>query len=214
MWRLAANMMNILLDPAVIGMAALFLSVMWMLRDEKDRTRPLLVIVLGINLFYGWLLSFVMGQERDDPVQVRLHPAKSGHRARRSSVRCRGIASAGTFTAPGDLSIDGSHDDCLVPVAREHGQSRPIVVAYIAEMTTGPLLYTIVPGCGPLHAFSHAVAASAHCAFCRGSVDRNAECFPSLRVAATLRSSRSPAADYDRPSSSSLREQFSPRSRW
>src|ERR1700759_2472169 len=53
----------ILFNPAVIGLAALFLSVLWMLRDEKDRTRPFLVVALVVNLFYGWLLSFVMGRE-------------------------------------------------------------------------------------------------------------------------------------------------------
>src|ERR1700759_4092404 len=53
----------ILFNPAVIGLAALFLSVLWMLRDEKDRTRPFLVVALVVNLFYGWLLAFVMGRE-------------------------------------------------------------------------------------------------------------------------------------------------------
>ena len=61
--QLAGNMMNIILSPALLGLAALFFSVVWMLRDDRDRTRPLLVIALVINLFYGWLLSFVMGRE-------------------------------------------------------------------------------------------------------------------------------------------------------
>src|ERR1700676_1856980 len=56
-------MLSILFNPAVVGMTALFLSVVWMLRDEQDQTRPFLVVALVINLFYGWLLSFVMGRE-------------------------------------------------------------------------------------------------------------------------------------------------------
>src|SRR5579863_5254898 len=56
-------MLSILFNPAVIGLMAVFLSVIWMLRDEKDRARPLLVIALVVNLVYGWLLSFVMGRE-------------------------------------------------------------------------------------------------------------------------------------------------------
>jgi len=56
-------MLAFLVNPAVIGLAVLLLSIVWMLRDEKDRTRPLLVIALVLNLVYGWVLAFVMGKE-------------------------------------------------------------------------------------------------------------------------------------------------------
>jgi len=47
----------------VIGVLALFLSVIWMLRDEKDKTRPLLVFALILNLFFGFLLTVFMSRE-------------------------------------------------------------------------------------------------------------------------------------------------------
>jgi hypothetical protein len=47
----------------VIGLLALFLALVWMLRDDKDKTRPILVFALVLNLFYGFLLTVVMGKE-------------------------------------------------------------------------------------------------------------------------------------------------------
>jgi hypothetical protein len=41
---------------------ALFLSVLWMLKDERDKTRPMLVFALTLNLFFGFLLTVVMSR--------------------------------------------------------------------------------------------------------------------------------------------------------
>src|SRR5437660_11446619 len=57
------HVLRLFFNPAIIGIAALFLSILWMLRNDRDRTRPLLVIALVINLFYRWLLSTLMGRE-------------------------------------------------------------------------------------------------------------------------------------------------------
>ena len=57
------NIVRILLSPPLIGIVAVFLSVVWMLRDEKDRTRPALVIALVLNLFYGLVLNLLIGRE-------------------------------------------------------------------------------------------------------------------------------------------------------
>src|SRR5258708_5201682 len=147
-------MLNFLFNPAVIGMTAVFLSVLWMLRDEEDRTRPFLVAALVLNLFYGWLLSYVMGRENGlvpwkyDYLLLKLDDAL-------------GIPTA---------TIAGMLQQVRVPllviyqlmvpmmiawflVARRYSASRSIVVAYVAEMMTGPILYAIVPGCGPIYAF-------------------------------------------------------------
>jgi len=43
------HLLLFLLNPGVIGVLALFLSVIWMLRNEKDKTRPLLVFALILN---------------------------------------------------------------------------------------------------------------------------------------------------------------------
>ncbi len=180
-------MLNIFFNPAVIGMTALFLSVVWMLRDEEDKTRPLLVVALVINLFYGWLLSYVMGRENG------LVPWKYDH------VLLNLDEAMGFPTA----NLAGMLQQIRIPllviyqlmvpmmiawflVARRYSASRCIVVAYVAEMMTGPILYAIVPGCGPLYAFRaqwlhpHVVQAVA----VRLSGMPNA--FPSLHAATAL----------------------------
>ena len=57
------HLLSLLLNPGVVGAMALFLSVVWMLRDQKDKTRPLLVFALTLNLFFGFLLTITMGTE-------------------------------------------------------------------------------------------------------------------------------------------------------
>ena len=54
---------DILLSPSTIAIIALFLSVIWMLRDEKDKARIELVFALVLNLFYGVLLNIFMSRE-------------------------------------------------------------------------------------------------------------------------------------------------------
>lgn len=151
---IAAHLFATLFNPAVIGLAALFLSVLWMLRDEKDRTRPFLVVALVVNLFYGWLLSFVMGRENG------LVPWKYDH------VLANLDRSLGVPTATIAQALQQVRFPLLVVyqlmvpvmivwflVARRNRLSESLVIAYVAEMIVGPVLYAIVPACGPLYAF-------------------------------------------------------------
>src|ERR1017187_1050990 len=57
------HLLALLLNPAIIGLSALLLSVIWMLRDERDKTRPLLVFALTLNLVFGFLLTVFMSRE-------------------------------------------------------------------------------------------------------------------------------------------------------
>ena len=148
-------MLHALLNPGLVGIVALFLSIVWMLRDEKDRTRPLLVLALVINLFYGWLLTVVMGKEdglvpwKFDSVLAVLDQA---------------------LGVPWTLVANGLNGDMRIPlrvvyelmvpmmvawflVAREGRASGSLVLAYVSEMVTGPIFYAIVPACGPAYAF-------------------------------------------------------------
>lgn len=180
-------MLSILFNPAVIGLTAVFLSVVWMLRDEKDRTRPFLVVALVVNLFYGWLLSFVMGRENG------LVPWKYDY-VLHNLDEALGIptaAIAGTLQEVRFplLVIYQSMVPMMIAwflVARRHRVSGSLVVAYVAEMVTGPLLYAIVPGCGPVYAFHgrwlHPPAV--HAATIKLSGMPNA--FPSLHTATAL----------------------------
>jgi hypothetical protein len=49
------RLLAILTNPAILGTLALFFAVVWMLRDQKDKSRPLLVFALTLNLFFGFL---------------------------------------------------------------------------------------------------------------------------------------------------------------
>jgi len=147
-------MLNVLFNPDVIVLTALFLSVVWMLRNEKDRTRPLLVIALVVNLFYGGLLSFVMGHENGllpwkyDYVLLNLdHALGVPGTAIAQMLQQVRIPLLVTYELMVPMMI------AWFLVARRHNASGSIVVAYVAEMITGPILYAILPGCGPLYAF-------------------------------------------------------------
>ena len=176
------------LNPAAIGLIALFASVIWMLRDERDRTRPVLVVALVINLAYGFLLNVIMGQENG------LVPWKFDHilAAMDTSlgIDTPGIASS---LQGGWRLMLGIVYDLMVPtmivwyiVGRYKSGPGSILHAYIAEMLTGPLLYAIVPACGPLYAFGPAWlhAPVAHAGLIRLSGMPNA--FPSLHVGTAI----------------------------
>lgn len=147
--------LSVILNPAMLGVLALFLSIVWMLRDEKDRTRPLLVLAVVINLFYGVLLNLTMSREG------ALFPWKYDH-----VLYCLD-ESLGLHAAVVARALQGHWHialwviyQAMVPmmivwflVTRYRGWRGSVVLAYVAELIFGPLLYTIVPACGPLYAF-------------------------------------------------------------
>jgi len=149
------GVLNFILAGPVFGILILFLGVIWMLRDEKDKSRPLLVGALVLNLFYGFLLSTLMGREGG------LVPWKFDH------VLYHMDASLGVQTAAIAGPLQGfwriplwAIYQMMVPmmivwflVVRKRRLSGSIVFAYVAELVAGPLLYLIVPACGPIYAF-------------------------------------------------------------
>jgi len=182
------HLLALLLNPAILGFLALFLSVFWMLRDESDRTRPLLVMALTLNLFYGFLLTVFMSKEGS------LLPLKY------DDVLFRMDAALGVSAAAVALPLQGAWRvplvvvyQLMVPmmifwflVTRNRYQRGSVVLAYVAELVAGPVLYAFLPACGPVYAFGArwlhppAVEASA----IRLSGMPNA--FPSLHVATAL----------------------------
>jgi hypothetical protein len=181
-------MLQILLNPSFIALAALFLSIVWMMRDEKDRTRPLLVLALVVNFFYGFLLTAVMGKENSlVPWKYDFVLANLDRVLGVTSTRLA-LALQGGLRLP--LAIVYQ---VLVPmmvawflVARARRAPGSIVVAYVAEMVIGPILYAIVPACGPIYAFGKAWLAPPAVSpeLVRFSGMPNA--FPSLHVATAL----------------------------
>jgi hypothetical protein len=144
-----------LANPAIIYAIALFLSVIWMLRNEKDKARVELVFALSLNIFYGVLLNIFMAREG------AAFPWKFDHILMRLDASL-GIQAA--FIAP---LLQGSPRiplwivyELMIPMmiawfllTRYRRCPGSIILAYVAELVSGPLLYAIVPACGPLYAF-------------------------------------------------------------
>ncbi|MGD1106643.1 MAG: phosphatase PAP2 family protein [Terracidiphilus sp.] len=149
------HILQILLSPPVLGIVALFLSAVWMLRDQKDKTRPLLVFALALNLFYGFLLTTVMGSEGG------LFPWKFDHilfcvdqslglQAASIARPLQGFARIPLWVVY-QLMVPMMIVWFLVTSYRKLRAS--VVLAYVAELVTGPLLYALLPACGPIYAF-------------------------------------------------------------
>ena len=146
---------KLFLTPAFLALALLAIAVVWMLRDQEDRTRAQLVIALVVNLFYGTTLNLLMGGEGG------LFPWKYD-RILFGLDRALGLeASTVAAHLQGFVRIPlGICYQLMVPmmivwffVSRSTRNAGSIVLAYIAEMLIGPLLYAIVPACGPIYAF-------------------------------------------------------------
>jgi hypothetical protein len=149
------RVVDILLNPLAIAIIALFLSVLWMLKDEKDKVRVELVFALVLNLFYGVLLNIFMSREGS------IFPWKFDH------ILFRLDASLGIQAASIARPLQGSLHiplwivyQSMVPMmiawyllTRNRRSPGSIILAYVAELVSGPLLYTIVPACGPIYAF-------------------------------------------------------------
>jgi PAP2 superfamily len=149
------RLLAILTNPAILGTVALFLSVVWMLRDQKDKTRPLLVFALTLNLFFGFLLTVFMSREGG------LLPWKFDY------VLARLDQSLGITAAPIARPLQGVFRiplmviyQLMVPmmicwffVTITRNRRGSVVLAYVGELVAGPLLYAVFPACGPIYAF-------------------------------------------------------------
>jgi hypothetical protein len=149
------RLFDVLSHPAIIAIVALFLAIIWMLKDEKDKTRAGLVFGLIINFFYGTLCTLFMRGEgsafpwKYDHVLARLDGSLG--------LDGTGIAQALARIPHNSLWIVY---DAMVPmmiiwylVTRYWHSQGSVVIAYVAELIAGPLLYAIVPACGPAYAF-------------------------------------------------------------
>ena len=182
------RLLGLLLNPGTVAMLALFASVVWMLKDEKDKSRPFVVFALVLNLVFPWLFSVVLGGEdsyfsgRYDHILARIDDSLG--------------ASAASIALPlqGALRIPLSvvyqtiipMMICWLVVARNRERRGSLVFAYVAVLLGGPILYTIVPACGPIYAFG---AGWLHPPAVRAEVIRLAgmpNAFPSLHLGTAL----------------------------
>jgi hypothetical protein len=180
---------SIVSSPAFVGMFLLFLALLWMLKNPKDAARPILAFALVFNLFYCILLNFFMGTEG------HLLPWKYDH------VLFNIDESLGFSAA--SISRWSSEHGCLLPLVIIYQMMVPMMIcwffvtryrnlrgsfvrAYIAELVGGPILYSILPACGPIYAFGtqwlHPPAVQAGPIQLTGSPNA----FPSLHVGTAL----------------------------
>jgi membrane-associated phospholipid phosphatase len=151
------RIIEILVNPSMMAIAALFLSVIWMLRDQNDKTRIQLVFAFVLNLFYNVLLHTLMGREgslfpwKYDDILLHLDVALG--------IRAASVAS----DVPGFMRFPlWIVYQMIVPmmivwflVTKNTRAPGSIIHAYVAELVAGPLIYTIVPACGPVYAFGN-----------------------------------------------------------
>jgi hypothetical protein len=146
---------SVLLNPAFVATLALFLSVLWMLRDPKDKTRPMLVFALVLNLFYGFLLTTLMGREGS------LFPWKYDHIlfAMDQSLGLEAARIAGPLQGFCRVPLWVVYQS-MIPVmiawflvTRSRTRPGSVILAYAAELAAGPVIYGILPACGPFYAF-------------------------------------------------------------
>jgi len=149
------HLTSILLHPAFVAMTALFLSVLWMLKDPTDKIRPMLVFALVLNLFYGFLLTMLMGREGS------LFPWKYDHIlfAIDESLGLEAARIAGPLQGFWRVPLWVVYQS-MIPamigwflVTRNRKRDGSVVLAYIAELATGPIVYALLPACGPFYAF-------------------------------------------------------------
>jgi hypothetical protein len=152
---MALRILSFLLEPAIFGALALFLSLIWMLLDQKDKTRPLLVFALVLNLFFGSLLNVFMGKEGS------LLPWKYDH-VLFAVDRALGVSAAAIalpLQSLGRIPLTVAYQMmvpmmiCWFLVTRYQKARGSVVMAYVAELVAGPLLYAVLPACGPAYAF-------------------------------------------------------------
>ena len=182
------RMLGLLLNPGTVAMLALFASVVWMLKDEKDKSRPFVVFALVLNLLFPWLFSVVLGGENS------YFPGRYDHILARIDDSLGASAASIALPLQGVLRIPLSvvyqmiipMMICWLVVARNRERRGSLVFAYVAVLLGGPILYAIVPACGPIYAFG---AGWLHPPAVRAEVIRLAgmpNAFPSLHIGTAL----------------------------
>jgi hypothetical protein len=182
------HLLSILTSQSFLSIMALAFSIWWMLRNTEDKTRPLLVVALVINLFYGVFLSRFMSGEgsllpwKYDHILYRLDQSLGIHAA----WIARPLQ--GFWRVPLLVAYQAMVPMMIVwfLIVSRYGKRGSIIPAYAAELVTGPLLYSVVPACGPHYAFGaqwlHPPAVAADTIRLSGMPNA----FPSLHAATAL----------------------------
>ena len=149
------HLLSLLLNQAVLSIFFLAFSIWWMLRKPEDTSRAWLVLALVLNLFYGFLLTrFMTGENSLAPWKydhVLFHLDESLGLTADSIAR----PLQGGWRVPLQIVYQAMVPMMIVwyLVTSRWARRGSIVLSYAAELAAGPLLYAVVPGCGPIYAF-------------------------------------------------------------
>lgn len=145
---------HLLQNPEMFFLTILMLAVVWMLRDEKDRVRVFLVLALILNLFWGYLLTVFMDRA-DGLLQWKYDYALD---RMDGALGASSAAVALFFQGRWSVMLSVVYGSAFpmaifwVWVNRKH-RVQVLARAYVAELATIPILYCLLPGCGPAYAF-------------------------------------------------------------
>ncbi len=144
-----------LFNQAFLSILFLAFSIWWMLRKPEDKNRPWLVVALVMNLFYGFFFTRFMTGEgsllpwKYDHILYHLDQSLGIHAA--SIAR----PLQGFWRLPLMIAYQAMVPMMIVwfLVTSRYGNRGSVILSFAAELAVGPLLYSVVPGCGPIYAF-------------------------------------------------------------
>lgn len=177
----------LLLSPVSIHIALLIACGVWVLRDEKDKSRQILFLALLVNLFYRVLFGAFM------------NTANGVLRWKYDYYLASVDKILGVSTAPVALAFQGIWAAALKGVyevllsamifwlALNRKACGNIARGYVALLVVGPALYCLLPAAGPVYAFgngwTHPPTVQAKLI---QLTDAPVNAFPSLHLAAAL----------------------------
>jgi hypothetical protein len=177
---------QLLANAAFTKLAALLIAIVWMLRNEKDRVRAFLVIGLSLNLVYEYLQSIVLGQANGllhwkyDYYLLRIDEALG------VSTAAVALLFQGTWS-----TLLGAIYGLTVPMAIlwiwvNRKRAGELVRGYVAELGIGPVLYAVLPACGPAYAFGSVWMHPPVVQTVKTQISAYPNAFPSLHLATAL----------------------------
>ena len=177
------------LSSGLVSVLVLFAAIFWMLRDEQDKTRVL--------LFFGILANVVYASVEQASMRMMggLLPWKYDHVLYRvdAALGCSAFSIAQSIP-PAVMPALNVIYQLMVPVmialylvGAGKKMRRSVSVTYFAELVGGPLLYSLLPACGPLYAFPSAwPRAVQNVSLAAVKLDGVPNAFPSLHLATAI----------------------------
>jgi len=181
------SLRDLLLSPVGIHIALLIACGVWVLRDEKDRSRQILFLALLVNLFYRVLFGAFMNTANGVLHWKYDYYLASLDRVLGVSTAAVALGLQGVWAAMLKSVYDAMLPATIAWLAFNRKTCTLIARGYVAQLTIGPMLYCLLPAAGPVYAFGNAwthppVVPAKLIQLAAAPVNA----FPSLHVAAAL----------------------------